>query len=110
LNGCNSGIDYQRGYTAIGVSAMSVGFGNAIVRERIVAIVSSESAPIRRAIQEARRTGRLIDATQGHRTRSVIFIDSGHILISGLARETLTKRVGLPGPFAESADDVSGEV
>lgn len=89
---------------------MSVGFGNAVVRERIVAIVGSESAPIRRAIQEARRGGRLIDATQGHRTRSVLFLDSGQIIISGLARETLTKRLNQTGIVPESSDDGSSDV
>ncbi|MEJ5298269.1 MAG: extracellular matrix/biofilm biosynthesis regulator RemA family protein [Armatimonadota bacterium] len=84
---------------------MSVGFGNAVVKERIIAIVSSDSAPVRRVIQEARRTGRLIDATQGHRTRSVIFADSGQIIVSGLARETLTKRLGQPGPVHDSPDE-----
>lgn len=87
-------------------TAMSVGFGNFVVRERVIAILSSGSAPIRRAIQESRKQGQLIDATQGRRTKSVLFIDNGQMVISALSQETLAKRMALPisvteGEYAE---------
>jgi extracellular matrix regulatory protein A len=83
------------------VSAMSVGFGNYVVRERVTAIVAADSAPSRRAVQEARKQGTLIDATQGRRTRSVLFLDNGQILISGLSQDTLARRVGAQGDLSE---------
>lgn len=79
-----------------GVSVFSVGFGNYVSRERVIAIVSTDSSPIRRAVQEARREGDLIDATQGRKTKSVLFMDDGSVVISGLGPETLAKRVDLP--------------
>jgi extracellular matrix regulatory protein A len=81
---------------------MSVGFGNYIVRERIIAILSSSSAPIKRAIQEARKQGQLIDATQGRRTKSVLFMDTGQIVISALGQETIAKRAASPLYAAET--------
>jgi len=78
------------------VSVFSVGFGNYVSRERVIAIVSTDSSPIRRAVQEARREGDLIDATQGRKTKSVLFMDDGSVVISGLGPETLAKRVDLP--------------
>ena len=61
--------------------------------ERIITIVSSESAPIKRLIQEARDDGRAIDATYGRKTRAVIIMDSGHIILSSLITETLAARI-----------------
>lgn len=78
------------------MSVFSVGFGNYVSRERVIAIVSTDSSPIRRAVQEARREGDLIDATQGRKTKSVLFMDDGSVVISGLGPETLAKRVDLP--------------
>jgi regulator of extracellular matrix RemA (YlzA/DUF370 family) len=75
------------------VSVFSVGFGNYVSRERLIAIVSSDSSPIKRAVQEARKQGNLIDATQGRKTKSVLFMDDGRLVISGLGPETLAKRV-----------------
>lgn len=77
------------------VSVISIGFGNYVVREKVTAIVSSESAPMRRAVQEARKQGTLIDATQGRRTKSVIFLDGGRIVLSGLSQDTLARRLGI---------------
>ncbi|MDO8588832.1 MAG: DUF370 domain-containing protein [Armatimonadota bacterium] len=76
------------------VSVMNIGFGNYVVKEKVVAVVSADSAPMRRAIQEARRVGQLVDATQGRRTRSAIFTDGRQIIISGLNQETLARRLG----------------
>lgn len=70
----------------------SVGFGNYVSRERVIAIVSADSSPIKRAVQEARKQGNLIDATQGRKTKSVLFMDNGRLVISGLGPDTLAKR------------------
>jgi len=68
---------------------INVGFGNMVSSNKIVAIVSPESAPIKRIIQEARERGSLIDATYGRRTRAVIIMDSGHVVLSALQPETV---------------------
>jgi len=86
------------------VGVFSVGFGNYVSRERVVAIVGADSAPIRRAIQESRKEGTLIDATQGRRTRCAIFMDDGRIVVSGLGAETLAKRIESPPGEDSDAD------
>lgn len=73
---------------------INVGFGNIVSANRIVAIVSPESAPIKRIIQEARDRGMLIDATYGRRTRAVIVTDSDHIILSAVQPETVANRLG----------------
>ena len=72
---------------------VNIGYGNMVSAERIITIVSSESAPIKRLIQEARDEGRAIDATYGRKTRAVIIMDSGHIILSSLITETLAARI-----------------
>jgi len=72
---------------------LNVGFYNFVVAEHIVALVSSESAPMRRLIQNLRKAGDLIDATQGRRTKSVIFTEGGKVVISAISQETLAKRL-----------------
>ena len=73
---------------------INIGFGNFIAAERIIAIVSPESAPIKRIVQEARDRGSLIDATYGRRTRAVALImDSGHIILSSVQPETVAHRL-----------------
>ncbi|MCM1506400.1 MAG: DUF370 domain-containing protein [Ruminococcus flavefaciens] len=72
---------------------INIGYGNMISSERIVTIVSPESAPIKRMVQEARDDGRAIDATYGRKTRAVIVMDSGHIILSSLIAETLAARL-----------------
>lgn len=72
---------------------INIGYGNMIASDRIVTIVSPESAPIKRMIQEARDDGRAIDATYGRKTRAVIVMDSGHIILSSLIAETLAARL-----------------
>lgn len=74
---------------------INVGFGNVVLSERIITIVSPESAPIKRAIQEARDRSMLIDATYGRRTRAVIFADSGHVILSAVQPETVAHRIEL---------------
>ncbi len=72
---------------------LNIGFGNMVSLERIVAILSPESAPVKRIVQEAREQSILIDATYGRRTRAVIVTDSEHIILSPLQPETLEKRL-----------------
>ena len=72
---------------------LNIGFGNVVSANRVVAIVSPESAPIKRIIQEARENNILIDATYGRKTRAVIIVDSGHIILSAVQPETVAGRL-----------------
>ena len=72
---------------------INIGYGNMVSAERIVTIVSPDSAPIKRIIDEAKAKGTLIDATYGRRTRSVIIMDSGHVILSSLITDTLAARI-----------------
>ncbi len=72
-----------------------VGFGNILAVNRVIAIVSPNSAPTKRAIQEGRNRGLLIDMTNGRRTKAVIIADSGHIILAALAPETIAGRLQL---------------
>ena len=72
---------------------INIGFGNIVSANRLIAIVSPESAPIKRIIQEARERGMLIDATYGRRTRAVIITDSDHIILSAVQPETVAHRL-----------------
>ena len=71
---------------------IAIGFGNLVSAERIVSVVSPESAPIKRMIQDVREKGSLIDASFGRSTRSVIVTDSGNLILSSLAPEVLAQR------------------
>ena len=73
---------------------INIGFGNMVSANRIITIVSPESAPIKRIIQDARDNGSLIDATYGRRTRAVIVMDSGHVILSAIQPETVANRFG----------------
>ena len=86
------------------MSVFSVGFGNYVARERVVAVLCSESSPIKRAVQEARKDGTLVDATQGRKTKSVVFMDDGRLVLSGLGPETLAKRMETPVAEVPDAD------
>ncbi len=72
---------------------VNIGYGNILASDRVVAVVSPEAAPIRRMIQDARDTGRIIDATCGHKTRAVIVTDTEHVVLSPLMPETLAARI-----------------
>ncbi len=72
---------------------INIGFGNMINAQRLVAIVSPDSAPIKRIIQECKERGTLIDATQGRRTRAVIIMDSDHVILTYLQCETVANRL-----------------
>lgn len=71
---------------------VNIGFGNVIAVNRVVSILTSASAPMKRLREEAKKLGKLIDATEGRRTRSIIVTDSDHIILSALQTETLTQR------------------
>lgn len=72
---------------------VNIGFGNMVAESKIVAVVSPDSAPIKRIISDSRDNGQLIDATYGRRTRAVIFVDSGHIILSAIQPETIAGRI-----------------
>lgn len=83
---------------------INIGFGNMVSADRLVAVVSPESAPIKRMIQEARDRGVLIDATYGRRTRAVLMMDSDHVILSAIQPETVAGRLN-----GRDADAVSEE-
>mgnify|MGYP005781446559 CR=1 FL=1 len=72
---------------------INIGFGNIVSANRIIAIVSPESAPIKRMIQEAKDNKTAVDATYGRRTRAVVIMDSGHIILSAIQPETVAGRL-----------------
>ncbi len=76
----------------MGQVLVSVGFGNVVAASRVIAIVTPGSAPIKRMRDEAKKIGKLVDATEGRRTRSIIITDSDHIILSALQSETITQR------------------
>jgi regulator of extracellular matrix RemA (YlzA/DUF370 family) len=71
---------------------LQIGFGNTVAREKVVAVISADSAPMRRYREEARQRGMLVDATQGRKTRAIIVTTSGHVLLSAVAVETISQR------------------
>ena len=77
----------------MGVTLLNVGFDNAVAAERIVAIVSANASPIKRLREAASRHQKLIDATNGRRTRAVIVTDSDHVVLSSLQPETIAQRI-----------------
>lgn len=72
---------------------INIGFGNIVSANRIIAIISPESAPIKRIVQESKEEGKAIDATYGRRTRAVIIMDSGHVVLSAVQPETVAGRL-----------------
>lgn len=78
---------------------VNIGFGNMVSASRVVAIVSPESAPIKRIVQDAKERGVLVDATHGRRTRAVIITDSDHIILTYLQAETVANRVNEGGEY-----------
>ncbi|MDL2235481.1 DUF370 domain-containing protein [Christensenellaceae bacterium OttesenSCG-928-L17] len=74
------------------IQFINIGFGNIVSAGRVLAIISPDSAPVKRIVQEARERGVLIDATYGRRTRSVLVMDSGHIVLSAIQPETVARR------------------
>jgi len=74
------------------IKLINIGFGNIVSAHRVIAIVSPESAPIKRIVSDSRERGQLIDATYGRRTRAVIITDSGHTILSAIQPETVANR------------------
>ncbi|KYO66744.1 extracellular matrix/biofilm regulator RemA [Thermovenabulum gondwanense] len=87
------------------IKLVNIGFGNIVSANRIIAIVSPESAPIKRIIQEARDRGMLIDATYGRRTRAVIITDSDHVILSAVQPETVANRLSEKAIEEEEIDE-----
>ncbi len=75
------------------IKLINIGFGNIVNADRVIAIVSPESAPIKRIITDARSNGVLIDATYGRRTRAVVITDSEHVILSAVQPETVSHRI-----------------
>ncbi|MBP5199453.1 MAG: DUF370 domain-containing protein [Schwartzia sp.] len=84
---------------------INIGFGNVVSAHRVISIVAPESAPIKRIVQEARDAGDLIDATYGRRTRSVLVMDSGHVILSAVQPETIVNRIADKEDAAAKAED-----
>ena len=84
------------------IKLINIGFGNIVAANRIIAIVSPESAPIKRIITDARERGELVDATYGRRTRAVMVMDSGHVVLSSIQPETVANRFMVGKEVTES--------
>ena len=81
---------------------ISIGYGNIVAADREVALVSPDSAPIKRLVQDAREEGRVIDVSCGRRTRAVIITDSDHVILSAVQAETIANRLDSEGSTEES--------
>ena len=89
---------------------INIGFGNLVAAERVVAITSPDSAPIKRLVQDAKEAGRVIDASCGRRTRAVLIMDSDHVILSAVQTETLWNRLDQEiGEDEEDEEEESGE-
>jgi regulator of extracellular matrix RemA (YlzA/DUF370 family) len=75
------------------IRLINIGYGNVVAAPRIVAVVSPDSAPMKRLKDDARSEGKLIDATQGRRTRSILVTDTDHVILSALSAETIAERL-----------------
>jgi regulator of extracellular matrix RemA (YlzA/DUF370 family) len=84
---------------------LNIGFGHTVISSRIIAIVSPKSAPIKRLKEEARQSGKLVDATSGRQTRAVVVTDSGHVVLSAVMPSTLLARLE-----NREEDEVRGEI
>lgn len=83
---------------------LNIGYGNLVVAARVIAIVSPQSAPMRRLREEATGRGKLVDATQGRRTRSILVTDSDHVVLSAVNPETIATRLTQDGFVSPEAD------
>lgn len=79
--------------TGGGIALVNIGFGNVVVASKIVAVLSPSSAPMKRLKEEARENKRLLDATQGRRTRAILITDSNHMILSSVQPETIAQRL-----------------
>ena len=71
---------------------LNIGFGNVVAEDKVIAIISSDSAPMRRYREEARQKGKLVDATQGRKTRAIIVTSNDHVILSAVTVDTITQR------------------
>ena len=85
----------------------SIGFGSAVSAARVLALVSPESAPIKRVVQEARERGMLIDASYGRRTKTVLLMDTDHVILSAIAPKTLSERMDADFTAADEQEELS---
>jgi regulator of extracellular matrix RemA (YlzA/DUF370 family) len=97
---CNKGAGMKKG--DISPVLVNIGFGNVVSASKVVAIVTPGSAPMKRLREEAKKRGKLVDSTEGRRTRSIIITDSDHIILSALQAETITQR------FSEEKESSAG--
>lgn len=84
---------------------LNVGFYNYVLTDKIIAMVSTESAPMRRMVQGLRQSGKVIDATQGRKTKSVVFTMSGDVVLSAISQETLARRLSEVDNTPEDAEE-----
>ena len=84
---------------------INIGFGNMVAADRIVTIVSPESAPIKRLMQDAKSEGKVIDVSCGRRTRAVIITDSGHVIFSAIQSETIANRLDSENELEEDSEE-----
>ena len=87
---------------------INIGFGNMVSASRLVAVVGPDSAPVRRIVQDVRERGLLIDATYGRRTRSVLIMDSGHVVLSALQPETVSGRLAGKAEAERAGEEEDG--
>jgi extracellular matrix regulatory protein A len=91
VRGTSKGINYL----VMEPNLLNIGFGSTVVADRVVAIVAPNSAPMKRLKDEAKKDQRLIDATHGRRTRSIIVMDSNHVVLSAIQAETVSQRFAM---------------
>ena len=84
---------------------INVGFGNMVAADRVVALVSPDSAPMKRLVSEARESGRIIDVTCGRRTRAIIVTDSDHVILSATQPETISNRLADETDYSDDAEE-----
>jgi regulator of extracellular matrix RemA (YlzA/DUF370 family) len=88
---------------------INIGFGNMVAAERVVAVVSPDSAPIKRLIQDAKDQGRTIDVSCGRRTRAVIITDSEHVILSAIQAETIANRLDSEDGADTAEEETAGD-
>ena len=84
---------------------ISIGYGNVVASDRVVALVSPDSAPVKRLVQDAREDGRVIDVSCGRRTRAVIITDSDHVILSAIQTETITNRLSSEDAYEDDDEE-----
>ena len=85
---------------------LNIGFGNVVNMDKVVAVVSPDAAPVKRIVQDCKKNGTLIDATHGRRSRTVLIMDSGHVVLTYLQAETVAARLSESGGEIHEEGDV----